>query len=159
MVDLSKAFDMVQHDILLKNLVKYGVQGDELLWLSSYLSERCQRVCLGQEKSDWAEIRRGVPQGSILGSLLFTVYVNDLPAVTNQTSVRQYADDTTLYHAADTADELGAVLDGDLNRLADWMSDNGLLQNENKTQLLLLSIKGRANELEMLRCPFLNIVL
>ena len=60
MVNLSKAFDMVQHDILLKKLVKCGVQGDELLWFSSYFSECCQRVCLGPEKSDWAEIGRGV---------------------------------------------------------------------------------------------------
>ena len=57
MVDLSKAFDLVQHDILLKKLVKYGVQGVELLWFSSNLSEHCQRVCSGQQKSDWAETR------------------------------------------------------------------------------------------------------
>ena len=81
-----------------------------------------------------------------MGPLLFTIYVNDLPAVIKHASVKQYADDTTLYYFADTAEELGAVLDDDLNRLADWVSDNGLILNDKKTQLLLLSRKGKAKE-------------
>ena len=79
---------------------------------------------------------------------MFTIYVNDLPAITNQTQVKQYSNDTTMYHATDTPEELGAALEGDLNRLADWVSDNGLKLNENKTQLLMLSRNGKANELE-----------
>ena len=151
MVDFSKAFGLVHHGILLRKLSKYGIKGDELLWFSSYLNDRHQRVCLGEEKFDWAVIQRGVPQGSILGPLLFIIYVNNLPTVANLCQVKQYADDTTMYHGADTPEELGAALEGDLNGLADWVSDNGLKLNENKTQLLLLSRKGKANELEKVK--------
>ena len=69
--------------------------------------------------------------------------MNGLRAVTNHTQVKQYADDTSMYHAADTSEELGAALEGNLNRLADWVSDNRLKLNENKTQLLMLSRKGK----------------
>ena len=70
--------------------------------------------------------------------------MNNLPPVANLCQVKQYVDDTTMYHAADTPEELGAALEGDLNGLANWVSDNGLKLNENKTQLLLLSRKGKA---------------
>ena len=76
--------------------------------------------------SDWAVIWRGALQGSILGPLVFTIYISDLPAVANQTQVKQYADNSTMCHAADTPEGLGAALEGDLNRLEDWVSDNGL---------------------------------
>ncbi len=69
MLDLSKAFDTVNHDILLRKMEAYGVRGRELQWFQDYLSGRRQRVCVGKEKSDWARVQKGVPQGSILGLL------------------------------------------------------------------------------------------
>ena len=75
MVKLSRAFDMVNHSILLRKMNSYGVRGKELKWFQDYLTGRGQRVCVGDEKSEWANIRRGVPQGSILGLPLLTMYV------------------------------------------------------------------------------------
>ena len=96
MVDLSKAFDLMDHAILLRKLSRYGVRRGELSWFEDHLREKKQRVCVGDEFSVWSEIKRGVPQGSILGALLFTLYVNNLPQMVKRGEVRQYADDTTL---------------------------------------------------------------
>ena len=148
MVDLSKAFDMVNHSILLRKMYSYGVRGMEWKWFQDYLTGRRQRVCVGDEKSSWTNIHKGVPQGSILGPLLFTMYVNDLPKAVSQCNVKQYADDTTMFHAANSASELEAVLEKDLNSVCQWVDENKLKLNVKKTQLLLLGRKGRAQELE-----------
>jgi hypothetical protein len=99
LVDLSKAFDLVNHSVLLRKMSSYGVRGKEWKWFQDYLTGRRQRVCVGEEKSGWTNIMKGVPQGSILGPLLFTIYVNDLHKVVSQSEVKQYADDTTMFHA------------------------------------------------------------
>ena len=148
MVDLSKAFDTISHPILHRKLASYGVRNDELKWFKSYLDGRRQRVCIGAVQSAWSDIRRGVPQGSILGPLLFTIYVNDLPQAVVQSKVRQYADDTTMYCASDSSAALSGGLSADLARVADWVEQNGLKLNEAKTQMLLLSRRRRAKELE-----------
>ena len=95
-LDLSKAFDMMDHSILLRKLAKYGVVGRELEWFVGYLSGQKQRVCVRDAKSKWIEVQRGVPQGSILGPPFFIVYVNDLPQVIQNSAVTQYANDTTM---------------------------------------------------------------
>ena len=94
--DLSKAFDMMDHSILLRKLAKYGVVGKELEWFVGYPSGRKQRVCVRDAKSKWIEVQRVIPQGSILGPPFFIVYVNDLPQVIQNSAVTQYANDTTM---------------------------------------------------------------
>ena len=81
---------------MLGKLGQYGVRGKELEWFDGYLSCRRQRVCIGEAKSKWTEVKRGVPQGSILRPFLFILYVNDLPQIVQNSSVKQYADDTTM---------------------------------------------------------------
>ena len=94
MIDLSKAFDTINHNLLIN---VYGIHGVKLSWFSDYLSERRQRVILDGEHSDWTGLTKGVPQGSILGPILFLLFVNDLPDVVEHCTVNLYADDTTIY--------------------------------------------------------------
>ena len=119
-LDLSKAFDTVSHSILHRKLSSYGVRAGELKWFDDYLVGRKQKVCIGAVQSDWSNILRGVPQGSILGPLLFTLYANDLPQAVVQGRVKQYADDTALYCARDNSADLASSLNTDLASVAEW---------------------------------------
>ena len=96
-IDLAKAFDTVDHDILISKLKYYGVCDESLPWFKNYFSGRKQVVCIDSQTSDEFDIRSGVPQGSILGPLLFIAYINDLPRCVKHCSVNMYADDTVLY--------------------------------------------------------------
>ena len=114
MVDLSKAFDIVDHSILLQKLEGYGIRGNALKLFANYLDGRKQRVVIGSAMSEWSNIRRGVPQGSILGPLLFTIYVNDLPLAVKRCTVKQYADDTALYCSSNSPASLEQDLTSDI---------------------------------------------
>ena len=95
---ISKAFDSVNHDILLlSKLACYGVSGKSLTWFASYLSRRHQQICLQGLSSQWSEIHVGVPQGSILGPLLFGIYMNDLLKVVGNCNLSLYADDMEMH--------------------------------------------------------------
>ena len=102
LIDLSKAFDTLNHDILLSKLGYYGVSGVELRLLSNYLSDRVQYVEYLGAISQTRSIGVGVPQGSILGLLLFLIYINDLPKSSDMFNILMYADDTTLFCNFDT---------------------------------------------------------
>ena len=148
MVDLSKAFDIVSHSILLRKLESYGIRGGELGWFANFLNERRQRVCINGVQSGWTGILRGIPQGSILGPLLFTIYVNDLPQSVVHGRIKQYTDNTTLYAVSDNHVDLSNSLSMDLAGVTEWVERNGLKLNEAKTQMILLSRKKRSKELE-----------
>ena len=112
-LDFSKAFDMVDHPIFFQKLTWYGVGGEELKWFEGYFEGRRQRVCVGNAKSEWTDIRRGVLQGSILGPLLFILYANDLTQAIRQSKVIQYADDTTM-----------SLVSNDVSGLKEGLVDN-----------------------------------
>ena len=142
LIDLSKAFDTIDHNILLNKLSAYGITKNELKWFKDYLTGRMQRVCVDSTFSDWTTITRGVPQGSILGPLLFLIYVNDLPDVATQCTVNLYADDTTLYYSDKDPLKVQRALNVDLDQTARWIKANGLRMNIAKTQMMTLSRKS-----------------
>ena len=104
--DLSKAFDTLSHDLLLSKLGSLGVGRTALTWFHSYLSDRVQRVNLGDYKSTETKIEAGVPQGSILGPVLFIAFTSDFHTSLNDCKVKAYADDTQILVTAKTVEEL-----------------------------------------------------
>ena len=113
-VDLSKAFDTIDHGLLLQKMLCYGVKCKEYQWFSNYLKGRKQRVALDGTMSQWVEVVRGVPQGSVLGPLLFLVFVNDLPGMTSKCNINIYADDVAIYCSGKDINEVTASLNNDL---------------------------------------------
>ena len=127
--------------------MKYGIRGGELEWFRNYMSCRKQRVCLDESRSDWTEVKKGVPQGSILGPLLFLLYVNDLPRTIQNSTVMQYADDTTMTVVAKDAVILERCLEEDVEKVSQWIDRNDLKLNVKKTNLMLIGRKRREKEL------------
>ena len=105
-IDLSKAFDTVNHNILLAKLENYGIRGKILDLLKSYLSDRKQYVHIGNSKSQMRSVSCGVPQGSVLGPLLFLLFINDLPACCPLGKVRIFADDIIIFFHTDNIAEM-----------------------------------------------------
>ena len=120
-LDVSKAFDRVWHNGLLYKLECMGVRGSLLGFFRSYLSNRYQRVALKGVLSSWLPLKAGVPQGSILGPLLFLVFSNDLVDNLN-TDAKLFADDTILGHTGNTARECALALQPDINKVTQWAS-------------------------------------
>lgn len=137
-IDLSKAFDTVNHKILLKKLEKYGIKGIVLKWFESYLSGRQQCVNINQTKrSSYLNITCGVPQGSILGPLLFLIYVNDLPIASPALSTIMFADDTNLFYSSSNIENLFHKVNRELIKISDWFKANKLSLNAKKTKYTL----------------------
>ena len=138
--DISKAFDRVWHKGLLFKLAAIGCSKSLLRWFTSYLSGRRQRVVINGMISEWASIFAGVPQGSILGPLLFLIFINDI--VNNiQSNIRLFADDTSLYIIVENPNTAALTLNSDLGTIHHW-ADNWLVDfNPTKTTSLLISRK------------------
>ena len=132
--DFRKAFDSVPHCRLLYKLSCYGIRGKLLSWIRSFLTARRQRVVLNGFSSDWIDVTSGVPQGTVLGPLLFLVYVNDLPDAV-QCPLRMFADDTKLF-ARVTADREVSELQTDIDALAAWSRTWLMPFNDEKCKVL-----------------------
>ena len=126
LVDLKKAFDTVDHDILLGKLSQYGIKNTEHKWFSSYLGNRRQCCRINGITSNFENITCGVPQGSCLGPLLFLLYINDLPCVLKCSKVTMYADDTSLAHSAKDIKDITSTMNIELENLKVWIHGNKL---------------------------------
>ena len=123
-VDLSKAFDSLPHGLLVAKLFAYGVELPACKLLCSYLYKRHQRVKIGDAKSDWLNIEKGVPQGSILGPLLFNVLINDIFFFDSDATIYNYADDNCIAYAHNDIYSIKSVLERDVEKLLDWFKNN-----------------------------------
>ena len=121
-LDMSKAFDKVWHEGLIYKLKIFGISGNLLILLDSFLNNRLQRVVLNGKNSEWKEVKAGVPQGSILGPLLFLIYVNDIPD-NLQSNVKLFADDVSLFSIVNDPIKSSLQLNNDLVKIQKWSYD------------------------------------
>lgn len=138
-IDFSKAFDTVNHSILLDKLELYGVRNVALKWFTSYLSNRIQGVRVGSTTSGMSDVVNGVPQGSVLGPLLYLVYSNDISVINGTLKSTLFADDTTLTVAGSEIGPLLTSLNCELVKFTNWTLSNRLALNANKTNVILFS--------------------
>ena len=142
-LDIKKCFDTIDHKILLCKLENYGVHSSELVWFKSYLENRQQIVKCNGQKSDIQNISIGVPQGSILGPLLFIIYVNDISQHIHTGTASLYADDTLIYCDGMTVDDVNTKLQMCLDEVCKWYSGNNIVINAKKSSAML--VKSRHN--------------
>ena len=147
LVDFKKAFDLVDHQILMNKLKIYGIKDEALLWFNTYLTNRKQLVSINNCKSDFQQILCGVPQGSILGPLLFLLFINDLPLYTSNVFTDLYADDTTLYDVQNSIGQIEKNLQSALNNLHIWCRSNGMILNSSKTKVMLVTSSQKRQRL------------
>ena len=155
-LDLKKAFDTVNHDILLQKLEGFGVEGTERLWFHSYLTNRMQRTIIDGSLSDPRTLTCGVPQGSILGPLLFILYINDLPDSITKCSVMLYADDTALYFSHRDPAEIERILNMEFASVSEWFKVNRLTLNAGKTKFMIFGTSKRLTSTRELIVKILN---
>ena len=147
-LDLRKAFDTVDHKIMLDKLKYYGVNGTEHDWFKSYLHNRFQICSIYNNMSDSHKITCGVPQGSILGPLMFIIYVNDMPKCFKDCNVNIYADDTTFYVADTSVDAVSRILQTELEFVHRWLCCNKLSLHIGKTSSMLICSRQKRIHLD-----------
>lgn len=136
-LDLKKAFDTVDHKILIRKLYAYGIRGNMIQWIQSYLTNRSQFVCYNGYESDTRDVICGVPQGSILGPLLFLLYINDFARVSDTLFYVLFADDTNVFMAGKYMNKLIESMHNELDKLSTWLKANKLTLNVSKTHFMV----------------------
>uniref|UniRef100_A0A672GUJ2 Reverse transcriptase domain-containing protein n=1 Tax=Salarias fasciatus TaxID=181472 RepID=A0A672GUJ2_SALFA len=140
-VDLQKAFDTLDHDILLYKLYKYGIRGVAHEWVKSYLKDRKQFVQINDIKSKNGNVTCGVPQGSVLGPVLFLLYINGIDTASSLLKCILFADDTTLYYAGDNINEVLEIVEKEFQNVIKWFNANKLSLNISKTKYMIFSYR------------------
>ena len=170
-IDLQKAFDTVSHKILLSKLEHYGIRGNALRWFQSYLANRTQIVSICGKDSYPLGITCGVLQGSVLGPLLFLLFINDLPNVSKHLKFYLFADDTNLYYDSETLDDVIKKVNKGLKHIKRWLDANKLSLNISKTSFIIfhssvalvpadISIKMGKNQFSRVKyIKFLGVLL
>jgi hypothetical protein len=143
-LDFSKAFDKVPHRRLMSKLHNYGIRGNTHTWIQNFLIDRHQRVVVDGETSEWVGVKSGVPQGTVLGPVLFLAFINDLP-LTVESHVRLFADDCVIYRPVRNADDC-QTLQTDLARLENW--ENSWCMSFNATKCSSISITRKTNKID-----------
>ena len=150
LLELRKAFDLVNHTILLDKLAIYGCSHQSMLWFSSYLSEHKKFVLFKGKQSDQSEIITGVPLGSILGPLLFSVFMNDMPMSTRTISnVDMYADDSTISACGKNVQEIELKLNNDLQEISNWCDENRMVVNFEKSKIMIVTTRHKWHHLDI----------
>ena len=147
-LDIKTAFDSINHHILLNKMnEQFGIFGMELKWFESYLLNREQQCCINGELSSNKVITCGVPQGSILGPLLFLLYINDLPDCLKSTTPGMYADDTQIFSSSNNANELVVRLNSDLAHVCNWLKENRLQMHPSKCKIMFIGSPYHINNI------------
>ena len=133
----------MNHSILLQKLEHYGIRGTSLNWFSSYLNGRSQFTFCNNKSSDIKPITCGVPQGSVLGPLLFLLYINDLPNISNKLKFYLFADDTNIFYQCSKLDSLQTTVNTELKKLSIWLNSNRLALNISKTNFVIFASKNK----------------
>ena len=140
-LDISKTFDKVWHEGIVRKLRAFGISGGLLDWFEDYLKDRKQRVAVNGSLSSWGDVLAGVPQGSVLGPLLFLIYINDMTSVIEFSQIRLFADDTCLFLEIDNREDNANKINSDLAKVNEWSRDWLLTFAASKTKSLLVSNK------------------
>ena len=135
--DLSKAFDTISHPLLLEKLQYFGIRGSALRWFDSYLSNRKQYTMFNKVSSTYTNVTMVVPQGSVLGPILFLMFINDITRCSNRLNFLLYADDTNIFIKGSNIKEIEAILNTELNYVSEWMRSNKLSLNASKTHFMI----------------------
>ena len=156
LMDLSKAFDCLPHDLLIAKLEAYGFGIKSVRFLFSYLRHRKQRVKISSILSEWLEVLAGVPQGSVLGPILFNIFINDIFFSVHSSSICNFADDNTLFVCDETLDEVLRRLNLDIGNIVNWFNHNAMVANPDKFQLFIPRHQSNSLSVKVASVTILN---